>query len=53
MIFRERGRDRERERERERDIDVKVTHPLVASHICPNQGLNLNPSGVQDNAPTN
>ena len=32
-----------RERERERDIDVREKHPSIASHMCPDQGLNAQP----------
>ena len=39
--FRERG---SRGRERERNIDVREKHQLVASHTCPDQGLNSQPT---------
>ena len=29
--------------ERERNINVKEKHWSVASHVCPDQGLNLQP----------
>ena len=62
--FRERGRERERERQ---NIDVKEKHWLVAScthpdqesnlgynlGLCPNLGLNPQPFGVWNKAPTN
>ena len=36
----------ERGRERERNIDVKEKHQLIASHMCPDWGLNLQPRYV-------
>ena len=41
-----RERERERERERARNINVRQKHLLVASHMCPNQGLNPQPRYV-------
>ena len=51
---RKRGRKKEggreggqgEERQRERDIDMREKHGLVASHTCPNQGVNLQPRYV-------
>ena len=37
----ERETGREMEGQRERNINVKEKHRLVASHMCPNQRLNL------------
>ena len=42
--FIEGGRERERERQQ---------HQLVASHRCPNLGLNPQSFGARDDAPTN
>ena len=39
--------------ERDRNIDVREKHLLVASRLCPDQGLNPQPFGVWDDAPTN
>ena len=49
----ERKRERESEKERERNISVWEKHSLVASHVCPDWGSNLQPFDVQDDAPTN
>ena len=40
-------RERNGERERERNIDVRKKHILVASHMCPDWGSNLQPFGVR------
>ena len=40
--FRERGR----EGEKERHTNVRAELRLVASHVCPNWGLNLQPMHV-------
>ena len=39
-------RERRRERERKTDVDVREKHLSVASHTCPDQGLNLKPRHV-------
>ena len=57
--FREKGRERERETERERDINyLPPIHSVTGggTHCVgmrPDQRLNPQPLGVQDNAPTN
>ena len=38
--------ERARERERERNIDVREKQQWVASYMCSNQGLNLQPRYV-------
>ena len=43
FIFRERGR---MGKERERNIDAREKHQLVASHMHPNWGSNLQPKHV-------
>ena len=35
-----------------RNIDMREKHQGVVSHMCPNRGLNPQPFGVWDNAPT-
>ena len=42
-----------REEERERKKKSCEKHQCVASHKCPNWGLNLQTSAVLDDAPTN
>ena len=63
--LKEKGGGGEKERERERERERWEKHWLVASHthpnqgstlsigMCPDQGLNLQPFGVQDDTPTN
>ena len=41
------------ERDRQTDIDIREKHQLVASHLCPDWELNLQPFGVWDDTPTN
>ena len=40
------GGERERVREERRHISVREKHQLVASCMCPDQGLNLQPRHV-------
>ena len=47
---REEGREGERGRGRERETDVRNINQLFLIH--PQAGINLQPFGVQDNAPT-
>ena len=46
-------KDRGNERERKRTNNVRQKHQSVASHSSPDQGLNPQPFGVRDNAPSN
>ena len=39
-------RERETDRDRDRDIDMTEKYPSVASHMYPNQALNLQPRHV-------
>lgn len=55
IYFRERKGEREGKREmgmREENIDAREKRPLTASPTHPDRGLNLQPLGVQDDAPT-
>ena len=47
MILERKEEEGERERERERNIDGREKHWLVASHVHPDQELNLQTFGVQ------
>ena len=46
-------REKKGEREGKRKMDVREKHQSVASRTCPDWGLNLQPFGAWDNAPTN
>ena len=49
------GREGEGQREGEGggEREKREKHRRVASRMCPDQGLNLQPFGVRDDAPTN